>query len=176
MTKRYKIIIGIVGTILLLLIIGLVMIAFQAVTPPEESQPTPTLVPSPTTVKQVLFDKESEMLLLDKLINRETLAENDAAVKSRILTNLPAGKTSGVVYQSGIVRVEYILPVDEFKAQILSTSIDQAKKDAVQWFQQQGMSAQGICALPLNFYLQTNVARYLKENQIVFNLLPNECQ
>ncbi len=183
MKKQETIFIFAVACILLLIVFTIVFLAFRPeksvdqlpITPPPSlsGSKTPTATPEPNTVS---FDSKSEKILMDKLITKQPLSEQDSLARTHILSLLPSGSSSGVVYQNANVRIEYIEPVDEFKAQILTTNIDQAKEDAVNWFKENGFSQKGICDLPLNFIMSIATARYIHDNGITFNVLPKECQ
>ncbi len=175
--KENIIILGFAG-ILLCIIFIIVFLAFQSggsINQPSLT-PTPSITSTPSLTKNnILFNAEAERKLLDKLIKRESLSQTDALVKTKILSILPSGKESGVVYQSSSVVIEYVAPVDQFQGQIVIHNLDQAKAEAVAWFKSQGMGIKGICDLPLNFFMNIETARYVQVNKIVFSVLPNEC-
>jgi len=182
MKKTELIFIFAVAGTLLVIIFVIVWFAFQPTNSTEQATtPTPTLSTSkyPRTTPQpetVSFDAASEKKMMDKIINKQPLSDQDTTARTRVLTFLPPNSSSGVVYENNNVSVEYIEPIDEFKARILTTNIDQAKEDAVNWFKMNGFSQQGICDLPLNFIMSIDSARYVQENGIIFNVLPKECQ
>lgn len=104
------------------------------------------------------------------------LSENDTQARSALLeTFLPESKTSGVVFESTNVRVEYVEPIDGFLGEILTENITEAKDEAINWFLSQGISKEGICTLPINFYLNKDVRDSLNEISTEFNLLPPGC-
>ena len=190
-------IIIILALILVIIIFGIVyMLLFQppqqpskqnlvipTAYPTQEEAPSPTQEVSPDEAGSapphediVTFDHQAEIKLLDRLKNRRALSETDSFAKATILTFLPSGESSGIVYQTSTILVEYIEPVDEFQVTIFTTNILQAKTEANLWFRIHGVSQQGICDLPLNFLPGAGLIDYLRETRTIFNSLPNECQ
>ena len=82
----------------------------------------------------------------------------DEAAKERLLAQLPNGQHSGNLYQSSIVSIDYVQGPDLFQVEVLTTNVAQAKAQAVAWFEQKGFSQEGICHLPLSFYLNFQVS------------------
>jgi hypothetical protein len=135
-------------------------------------QPTyiPTSLPSESIVSNA-----PQQRLLDKVNNRQELSESDITVKNKILSSLPTGETSGTIYQTQDVTVQYIQSFNLFQAEITTTNISSAKTAATNWFINQGMSRQGLCDLPLSFYLNFSVKNQLPDNGASFNPLPEGC-
>lgn len=177
--------------VLLFIVFIIVILAFNAPNTSVQQQnaitptPTPTLSPnetepSPTDSEPhsnppVQHDSEAELKFLDKIENRRPLSDNDAFAKAKIIALLPQGETSGTVYQSGNIRIAYIEPGDVFQIEILTTNIDQAKAEANIWLRSKGISQQGICDIPIQFYLNWDIMQELKGSHIIFSPLPNGC-
>jgi len=168
--------------VILLAIVG--VIAFVSLSPSEPTQrkltptPAPTLSSLETPVNQdppVLYNETDQEKLMDKLEHRETLSSDDAFAKAKILALLPSGEESGVLFQSSNVIIDYTSSADEFQVEILTTNIAQAKAEANVWFRSQGMTQQGICNDPVNFYLNWDVAEQLRGKDVKFSPLPNGC-
>jgi hypothetical protein len=115
--------------------------------------------------------------MMNKPGNKPVLSENDTFAEDQILSFLPDGQASGIVYDSNIVRVYYDSNSDKFLAEILTEDIAGAKSEAVSWFESQGMSQQGICNSPVIFYLSPEVSQLYKiqRQTIKFNPLPDGC-
>ncbi len=126
--------------------------------------------------KPVKYDSEAADRLLKTLAERPALSDDDAKAKTKVLTYLPKGQPSGIVYQAPTFRVEYLKSMDVFLVEILTTDVDQAKKDAAEWFFSEGLSHEGTCNAGIMFYLNGNVAEIFKKaDNYKFNPLPPSC-
>ncbi len=163
------------------LLIIIILIAFFALTANLSQKPlVPTPTPSPTPVAlngepPVLYDKTAEDKLLDVIQKRPPLSSADSFAKANILSLLPAGKQSGILYETNIIRIDYTHSADIFQVEILTTDIQAAKNEANLWFRSHGVSQQGICIYPVSFYLNSDVAAMLRPTKIIFNPLANGC-
>lgn len=177
--NRQNIVFVLAGIILLIIMIVLGIAAFS----PKPQEPTPNNIApmsqapsSPSTATQgVRYSSGSAQKLISKLVNRAAISSNDSFAKAKILSLLPKGEVSGILNTSPNIRIEYINAADEFKVEILTTHILQAKSEAVIWFRSQGMSQEGICNLPVSFYLNKSVANQLRNSNITFNPLAEGC-
>jgi hypothetical protein len=101
--------------------------------------------------------------------NRPTLNESDLEAKKALITRKnPLQTTDGYA-------VEYLSAPDEFMVEIKTTDIQKAKADTVGWLESQGLSSDGICKLPVVFYLNYEVAQGLRGTNTVFSPLPPGC-
>lgn len=141
---------------------------------PTQSEPSPSIV-AHTNPQLKNLDIPAAYKLVTREEQRIPLSQSDTQAKKRILQLLPLGKTYGTVYSSNNVTIEYVQSLDLFDAYILTVDVASAKKEAEDWFKQQGMSQQGICDLPLGFYLYSNVANMLKSTNFIFSPLPDGC-
>ncbi len=132
---------------------------------------TPTML-IPTTQ---IVDDDPHSKLLDLIQNRRQLSDADSTAKKNLLLQLPNGESSGNIYLSSTIRVEYVRGPDLFQVEILTTNVALAKVEAAAWFQQNGISQEGICNLPVSFYLNWDIAQKLRNSDTVFNPLPNDC-
>ncbi len=135
--------------------------------------PTPTITRSDVIVTPVPENKQDSFLEYVK--NRRTLSESDASTKKQILALLPPEEDSGVLYQTPTISIEYVHEPDLFQVEILTEDIPAAKNEATTWFKAKGMSQEGICLLPVQFYLNYDVANELKKTNITFNPLSDGC-
>jgi hypothetical protein len=180
--NRESIIVISLGVILVIVVIAISVIVTQSNTPEQNKpklQPTiqkPTLIPvTPATNSSVKYDQDAQEKLMLRKINRRKLSTDDAAIKARMLKLIPAGKLSGVIYAEQDFNVEYLQPLDLVKVEILTTDIPGAKSKANVWFRNQGMSQKGICELPLEFYLNWDIAQKLRNSNTIFSPLSNGC-
>jgi hypothetical protein len=174
-----------------IILLGIVItIAYFALSPVEQVDDSST-TPSPTrsqnqsgqndllnetkTHPPIQYEQNSAQKMLDRLNNRIPLTQIDQAAKSKVLSLLPAGQLSGVLYRSQTVIVDYTNAADQFQAEILTVDIAQAKNDATTWFRSQGFSQQAICNLPVVFYLSRDVLNQLRGKNYIFNPLAEGC-
>jgi hypothetical protein len=118
---------------------------------------------------------DPEKKLIDLISNRRKLSFSDQTAKTYLKSLLPAESQSGFLYESSKFNVEYINSPDLFKVEILNTDITSVKEQAVLWFKSKGFSQEGICNLPLSFYLNFDISKQIKDTQGVFNPLPEGC-
>ncbi len=85
------------------------------------------------------------------------------------------GNKSGELVQTDKFRLTYMQVFNMFEAEILTTDVAQAKKDVVTWLTKQGLSTQGLCHLPLTFFLNSDVKNQLQGQHVKFNPLPDGC-
>lgn len=144
---------------------------------PPSATPAPTIPTSFISNPKlpVRYDKPTFDKLVDRVENKRQLAEEDIAAKNRILSILPDGKTSGVLYNSPEIIIDYTSGVDLFQVEILTTNIEGAKEMGAMWFIEQGVSQKGICDLPVDFYLNWEVANELRGRNITFSPLAEGC-
>jgi hypothetical protein len=136
--------------------------------------PFPEITKVPVSAKPAIKNNGvSEQKLIDKMENPTPLVSSDQQAKDAILS--PLGGKSGDLYSSPNVIISYISSAKIFQGNILTVNVDQAKQEAVSWFQKQGMSQTGICNLPLEFYLNWDIANDPQLNNTVFDTLPPGC-
>lgn len=150
----------------------------QVPSAPDKFLLTPTIFeasPLPTTKKipPVRYQKKGFYRLLEIITSRPLLSDNDSSIRKDVLASL--GNKSGLLYESSLVRIEYIKTPDIFEGEILTINIESAKSQGVQWFLSKGMSKEGVCNLPLSFYLNYNVTQQLRGKNFEFNTLPEGC-
>lgn len=100
---------------------------------------------------------------------------SDIAVKNALLIRLLHGTNqSGIVYSSQNVQVQYIASDLIFQAEILTPAITAAKSETEIWFQEQGISHNGLCKL-LFFYVNPAIKANLTPSEAQVSLLPDGC-
>lgn len=173
----------IIATALLLLVFGIAIFTFIKTLPSQESQtntPTQTVLPTVENVPNnqisiVRYDEAAEEQLLEKMNTRQLLSKEDTVAKAKIISLIPGDIDSGIVYQTNTLKIDYVSNPDIFRVEILTTNISQAKAEANVWFRQQGLSQEGICNMPVMFYLNSEVSDKLKDSGTVFSPLANSC-
>jgi hypothetical protein len=124
-------------------------------------------------LNNIQYDLKSQHRLIQTLKSRPPLSPSDLAAKKKIAALEPAG--SEIIYQSPDFTIYYVSSADFFQAEILTTDVTKAKQKAVNWFKSEGMSQQGICDLPIGFYLNYSISQQLQNSNVVFNPLPEGC-
>jgi len=171
------------GIILVIIVFGILVISFtqnpQPVQPSTQAPVTTSIYTqeAPTTTPQKKF--HLNINAASQLVTREEqripLSQSDEQAKARALTFLPVGQNYGDVYVSQNIDIYYVQSLDLFEVEIHTIDVAFAKSEAESWFKQQGMSQQGICNLPLGFYLGSEPASILQQDGYIFNPLPDGC-
>jgi hypothetical protein len=157
--------------IILIIVALLISAAFVKNTYLSKS-PSENLVPNPAATKTnppVAYEKESTDRMLDLVDNRRKLSSSDLRVKEKLKKLLKTPKTTNTY------TIEYVSNPDEFMVEILTIDMNTAKEESVAWLRNQGLSEQGLCNLPVVYYLNYNVAQNLRDMNIKFNPLAPGC-
>jgi hypothetical protein len=166
------------AVILVIIVFSIVVILTSSSVAPQPKITT-SISPAPTVesfvVPPPIYNQRAQDRLLQKIVNRKQLAQTDAQAKAKILTLLPAGKQSGIIHQTNTITIDYTKSPDLFQVEIFTTSINSAKNEANTWFLSQGMSQQGICDLPVDFYLSWDVVEKLYGRYISFSPMAPGC-
>ncbi len=169
-----KIFIGIILICALYAFFTLVSIFTKHSPAPANITTSPTLFPTPTSfvVKQPQVNPQnSDNKLIDAIQNRQTLSATDSASKNSIIRSL--NDQPGSPAKTDEFRIDYLPAGDLFQVEILTTDYQKAKTDATNWFLTNGFTQEGICKLPVEFYLNWNIRTQL--NLTNFNPLPDGC-
>lgn len=168
--------------IALIVVMGMIFISINLINSPKPSpNPIPTQTPiqsiqpqsTPNTKPPVLYDLEKEDKLLNIVKNRPALSEADLIARNKLISSL--GNKSGILNQTASYKIEYVKAPNIFQVEILTADINVAKTQVSKWFESQGASAEGLCNLPLMFYLSREAADKLSGQDIKFNPLPEGC-
>jgi hypothetical protein len=165
------------ATILVIIVFAIVFISFGGKPSSEKKITIPTQIPTVTQADntQVLYDDAAESRLAQDILHRPQLSSQDAQQKTNTLQTILHGPNSGVLYETSNVRLEYVQSADLFMAEIKTINIVQAKSEIYTWLQGQGFSPQGICNLPVMFYMDPEVRQALEGQKIIFSPLPSSC-
>jgi hypothetical protein len=167
----------------LLLLIPLTMFSVvttnKYLTPPLLNQQmqknVPLLQPTASPSSESSPSVSPQNKLLDLIQNRRPLSQADSQAKAHILSLLPTGEDSGILYQNADITIEYNQSPDLFQVAIATNNIANAKSEASLWFQQHGVSQVGICDFPVSFYLNPQVMNIYRSQNRTFNPLPVGC-
>lgn len=128
---------------------------------------------SPTEMVTVPED-DPQKKLLEYVQNKKPLSPSDKQAKASIF-RLLEGLPSGIIHQTPNITITYVQSADMFQVEITNARIDAAKAEALLWFRNEGMSKEGICNLPVSFYLNHEIASDLEDAKNSFNPLPPGC-
>lgn len=134
----------------------------------------PSLETSPVTNLPDIYKEGSLEENYQRIINKKQLSPEELNAKQRLIAPLEGG--SGTIATTTDFMVEYLKTPQYFMVQILSNDIESAKKKAQKWFNDQGISNQGVCNLPVIFYFSESVSNYLISNNLQFNPTPEGCK
>ncbi len=170
--RKEDIIVIILAGILVLIVIIMIFISFnqggQTSTAPSATVTTEPTLPSFLQEDPINYDVEASIKLWDKVDNKPPLSATDAAAKNTTIISILHGIESGVLYESPQVRLEYVKSLDMFLAEITTTKLSSAKAEVNTWLRGQGLTQEGICNLPVIFYVNLESAEKLQGENIVF--------
>lgn len=160
----YLVIAGSIGGILLL---GFLWVLFTRPVPP----PTPSqgIVPTVTT----FYSQSDAKRVVELVKNRITLSDQDAQARAALL-EVTNGET-GIIHTEQSFSLLYLKTPDLFQSEILISDVQSAKQATASWLASQGLTSEGICHLPLTFYLSQDVSTVLHARNESFSPLPPGC-
>lgn len=127
------------------------------------------IAPSPA----VAYNREDTKKMLDILKNRPKLSDSDQKIRDSLISS--SDKNSDVLNQTNDYNLEYISVPDEFMAEIKTTDLEKGKQETVDWLKSKGLSQNGVCNLPLVFYINFQIAQELRNSNVSFDPLPAGC-
>lgn len=116
------------------------------------------------------YEDGSTKKMLNSVEKRKPLSEADKKIRDAITNDMqnPLSETDAYL-------LEYLSEPDQFMVEIRSTDIDGTKNQVKQWFNSQGISDEGICKLPVVFYMNPTAAEAYRNKNVEFNPLPIGC-
>jgi hypothetical protein len=170
--------------VLILIIFAILLLRFflAGTKQPPAKSPTPSQAPNSTPVSlfsptpappKPLYNPDSLEKDFERISERGRLSNAELQIRQRLLDSI--GNKSGIITQNNTFKVEYLHSPDVFTIEILTTDTDLAKRDALNYFKGQGLTAQGICDLPIVFYLSPEVSDYFRQSNLEFNPVPEGC-
>lgn len=171
----------IIGFIVILISIVLIVFTNNSLpNPPQSKQitPTPFAATNPTAAPHagqppVPYYSEGSKKLLEYVQAQKKLTPSDQQTRDHLVQL--AQENSGVVHTTSTYTIYYYEAADGFQAEIDDPAIATTKKEINDWLISQGMSAQGICYLPLGLYVGYQVAQSGQIDVIPFSPLPLGC-
>jgi hypothetical protein len=159
------------------IIMVIILISLTSIQNRNKPSTVPTLTPVPTPSglinSHIKYDPNAQTRLNEDILNKNNFSPSDLTARQNII-NILSGKT-GTLYTSLNVKIFYLSSVGLFEGEILTTNIDSAKKEAMDWFKSRGLSQEGVCNLPLMFYLGGNAINQFDNQNIIFSPLPPGC-
>ncbi|MGI8420163.1 MAG: hypothetical protein ACR2LN_06010 [Candidatus Levyibacteriota bacterium] len=172
----------ILGIILVLIVLGILLVIGKSHRASQQTTstppPIPTSAPTPAPLNghpPVMYEQRAMDKILKAIEDRKTLSQDDVVAKANILSLLPPGQQSGSLYYNSDISIEYIHSADLFQVEVLTTDIKTAKDEANVWLRAHGLSQEAICILPVEFYLNYDIANQLRQSNITFSPLGNGC-
>lgn len=130
-----------------------------------------------SSVKKDPHDISKLSKWLKVLKQRPALSVKDKAAKDKIVGRFAKEKyKSGYPMVTKDYKIEYVGNADEFFVEITSPDTQKAKYWATMWFKLNGFTEEGMCRLPVAFYLSLPIAQQLEGMNIEFNPLPDQCK
>lgn len=172
MSKKYLILLSI-GFFLVTCAIIIIAVVNRSTTPVPTLTPTPTPSQTLPTVKKIKYNISSQEKLGNYLKNRTQLSETDRQARAALITSL--NNQTATVMSTSEYTLMYIKSADMFLVEIKTPSITVVKQDIAGFFKEKGISYEGMCYLPLSFYLNPSTAQTLRNSNIQFNPLPLGC-
>jgi hypothetical protein len=155
--------------IIILILAAILLVGREALFEQPQDNKSTTPVTAAQTHPPVLYDTESSARMLDLVENRVPLSPSDEVVKAKL------SKRENPVHETETYSMEYISSADEFLVEIRTMNINQAKEESVAWLLKQGVSEDGLCHLPVVYYLNSDTANSMRDMNIRFNPLPPGC-
>lgn len=164
-----------------IIIVFFIVFSFSQNPPTPKNPPLslPTKIPgqldTPTgkAISSIRYNIQKAEELVGAAQNRQNLSENGTTAKLKLIASL--GGTSGRVYTTPTVSIEYIKSPDLFQGEINSSDIELAKQEAVNFMISQGFSNEDLCKLPFSFYLSPPARNSQEGSNSIFNPLPENC-
>lgn len=153
-------------------VIALIIIAVVGVLSPRKTVQEPAITEtniSPKDNPPVTYDTEQTKKMIRILKERPVLSSSDMAIRDRLKSY------ENPVKITGDYSIEYLSAPNEFQVEIRTVDIVNAKTGALNWFKAQGLSTEGICRLPVIFYINYDIANQLRSLNIIFDPLPPGC-
>lgn len=134
--------------------------------------PTSSQAPAPQVTTP--YDVKSLKADFERITSPQPLALSDSEIRNNLINQL--GNQSGILAKTTDYQIEYVKAPDSFMVELNASDPNAAKLAASNWFKQQGLSVQGICNLPVVFYLSSETMAYYRQTGLKFNPIPEGCQ
>lgn len=169
--KRTYILICCIIIIFLVLVITFFQ---QSKTNNNKKQSDTIQTPTPIAVKKTIptptlsigyTNTNNDSTFANAIDNKPQLSIADAAAKQNLITLLIT-QNKDATYQTTDFKIMYIKTFDMFQVEIETTDIRKAENETVVWFAANGISKDGLCKLPVQFYPNFQINQLLKQQNI----------
>ncbi len=158
--------------IIILIVVVVVVLLIVAFALKKSSDDKKTQVKPPVTKTAeppITYEETSRQKLNDILANRKPLSVSDQAIKKTLIAG------TNPIYKTEDISISYYPVPDTFQVEIITVSIESAKDAAVTWFKSKKLSQNGICNLPIVFYMNTQTSESLRGLGVKLNPLAPGC-
>ncbi len=167
-----------VGIILFILIlIGVTLLESLKTPKPTEKdpqQPTKVISNGSAQKNQANYDSVAADKLVDIAKRRPTPNQpSDLTIRSSLIGAL--NNQSGTILDTQTYRLEYLKSPNSFEVEIKTTEISRAKNEVIDFLKSKGLTEDGICKLPLMFYLSFDVSKSIGNESESFKPIPDFC-
>lgn len=144
------------------------------INPGSTSQPNTSISTTKKTSSEfkIKYEKGSLGKSLLKLTTRIPLSQDDLDIKNKLVER--SNSNNGLIFLDTNYSIEYVSAIDDIEIEILTTDVEKAKAEALNYLKKQGLSDKGICNLPVRFYPGYIIRKKLPSS-FVFNPLPPDC-
>lgn len=178
MHRNLYILFGVLGIIIIIFII-IIVATSRSMTKQE-----PTITPTPLQVNgqsvkntpiptYLPYNSQQTKKMINLFTTRTPLQASDQNARTQLLNSI--GNTSNTVYQTSDFRIDYLQAPNSFQVEIDTANITQAKQEVVAWLKTKGFSQNGICNLPISFYVRFDISQQLRSQNISFDPLAPGC-
>ena len=154
-----------IGIAVIILLIYGVLTFFLVFSPKQQEQ---KITPTSTTPTPVKRDAPLEKIRQQQK-QGAGLTQKETQMRDEWIENVT---DMGRIYQTDTFSFYYLADYDTFQIRILSSDLEETKKEALQWLRDEGFSTNGICKLPILFYANPR----LIPTTTTFTSIPEECE
>lgn len=174
-----KIVVIIIGIILIILIFVTLLFLEKLKTKPKQNptNPTPPTASRITekTATSVRYNADKSRTLLKTLLERPTpTTQTDAAIREQLVASLSGN--SGTLSETTTYKLDYVKAPNDFEAEIKTANASSAKQEVVSYLLLKGLTNDGICKLPLVFFLDFQVLNSYRLSGKTFSPIPDFCK
>lgn len=128
----------------------------------------------PASQDSVPYDLNNLKTDFERITSPGPLGRSDSEIRNSLINQL--GNQSGVLARTTDYQIEYVKAPNSFMVELNSADPSAAKLSATDWFKQQGLSTEGICNLPVVFYLSDQSRSYFNQTGQKFDPVPEGCK
>lgn len=157
--------------IIIILILGLIsyIVITRLVMGPIQGKNNPTNNKDTSSIPvKVTYDPSKSDQLVKISEDRPKLQSNDQTIRGQLISK--SNNDTGIIIDENNYIISYLKPLDIFEVEITSGNVKENHLSATKWFLAQGLSQEGVCKLPVSFYVG-----FQTDQSIEVNPLPDGC-